>query len=54
MPAKSGKQYRYAQMIAHGKVGATGGMTKGVAREMIDATPKGLRSEYAKKKKKKY
>ncbi len=38
--------------IAHGSIPATGGLTKGVAKDFVDATPSGLRSEYMKKKKK--
>ena len=52
MPAKSPKQFRFMAGIAHGSIPATGGLTKGKAKEFVDATPPGLRSEYMKKKKK--
>lgn len=51
MPAKSGRQYRFAAGVMSGNIKSTGGMSKAVAKEMVDATPKGLRSEYSKKKK---
>lgn len=44
-PAKSGKQYRLAQAVAHGKARKTG-MSKKVAREIIAKTPKGKRSKF--------
>lgn len=53
MPAKSAKQYKLMAGIAHGGIPATGGLTKAVAKEFVDATPSGMRSEYMKKKKKK-
>lgn len=46
MPAKSDKQYRFMQMIAHGgkPAGRAMGPTKAVAKEMIDKTPAKKRS----------
>lgn len=42
MPAKSAKQYRFMQGIAHGMKPRKGvGPSKEVAREMIEKTPKG-------------
>ena len=53
MPAKSAKQFRMMAGIMNGNIKATGGMpSRAVAKEMVDATPSGLRSEYSKKKKK--
>ena len=56
MPAESGKQYRYMQMIKHGKGPAakrmrSTGPSKKVAEEFIKATPKKKRSAWSKKKK---
>ena len=49
MPAKTGKQYRFMQMIAHGsnKERAVG-PSKAVAREMIDKTPIKKRKQFMK------
>lgn len=50
MPAKSGKQYRFMQMIAHGGKPSHGiGPSPAVAREFIDKTPKSARKEFAKR-----
>jgi len=48
MPAKSGKQYRLMQAIAHGsaKTGL-GGPSKAVAREFVEETPPEKRSKFA-------
>lgn len=50
MPAKSGKQYRFMQMIAHGKKPDRVGPSKEVAREFIEKTTANKRSEFSKKK----
>lgn len=52
MPAKSAKQYRLMAGVASGSIPATGGLTRGVAKEFVDATSKEKRSEFMKKKKK--
>ena len=51
MPAKSAKQYRFMQMIAHGKAKREPGVgpSKEVAEEFIKKTPKKKRLEFAKK-----
>lgn len=51
MPAKSAKQYRFMQMMAHNPEKArTGkGPSKAVAREFIEKTPAKKRSIFAKK-----
>jgi len=51
MPDKSGKQYRYMQMMAHSpdKSRKMGGPSEAVAKEIIEKTPKKKRSHYAKK-----
>ena len=38
--------------VMAGNIPATGGLTKAKAKEFIDSTPSGMRSEFAKKKKK--
>lgn len=60
MPAKSAKQYRFMQMIAHGKKDKRTGKAKSaigpseeVAKEMIDKTPEKKRSSFMKGMKKK-
>ena len=52
MPAKSGKQYRYMQMMAHspGKSRKMGGPSEAVAREFISGTSSKMRKKYSKKK----
>lgn len=54
MPAKSGKQYRFMAMIAHGgKPSASNGSigpSKEVAEEFIRKTPKEKRRLFSKKK----
>ena len=47
MPAKSAKQYRFMQAVAHGKSKGVGGLTKDVAKEFIKKTPKKKRSIFA-------
>lgn len=47
MPAKSGKQYRFMQMIAHGGKQVKG-LSSQKAEEFIHATPKKKRKEFAK------
>jgi hypothetical protein len=51
MPAKSGKQYRFMSMIAHGgKSNKPGvGPSKDVAEEFVKKTPKNKRSLFMKK-----
>jgi hypothetical protein len=53
MPIKSGKQYRFMQMIAHNKEKVKKnsiGPSKEVAKEMIDKTPAKKRSLFMTKK----
>lgn len=50
MPAKSGKQYRLAAMIAHGKKPGLGGMSVEVAKEIVRKTPPKKRSMFSKGK----
>lgn len=50
MPAKSGKQYRFMQMIAHGKKPKKGiGPSPDVAREFVEKTSSGKRKEWSRK-----
>ena len=51
MPAKSAKQYRFMQMIAHGSKpsGIDTGPSKEVAREFIEKTPKNDRKKWSRK-----
>ncbi len=51
MPAKTGKQYRYMQMMAHNPESArmNVGPSKAVAREFIKKTPKSKRSRWSRK-----
>lgn len=58
MPLKSGKQYRFMAMIAHGgksnkkdKHGKSIGPSAAVAEEMVHKTPDKKRSLFMKKKK---
>lgn len=51
MPAKSGKQYRFMQMMAHNpekKRGKGVGPSPEVAREFIEKTPTKKRKEFRK------
>ena len=50
MPAKSAKQYRFMQAVAHGANIDTG-PSKKVAEEFIHKTSKEKRKEFSKKKK---
>jgi len=53
MPAKSAKQYRFMQAIAHGAKSNTGiGPSKEVAKEFVSKTSKEKRSLFSKKDKK--
>ena len=53
MPAKSGKQYRLMQLIAHGGTPRHGvGPSEAVAKEFIDKTPSEKRKQFARKGKK--
>ena len=45
-PAKSAAQYREAQAVLHGTATRPTSMTKQVAKELIEATPPKLRSEF--------
>jgi hypothetical protein len=50
MPAKSARQYRFMQMMAHNpekKRGKGVGPSKEVAREFIEKTSKAKRKEYS-------
>lgn len=51
MPAKSAKQYRYMQMMAHNpeKARNSKGPSPEVAREFIEKTSARKRKEYAKR-----
>jgi hypothetical protein len=52
MPAKSAKQYRFMQMMAHSpgkKKGKGIGPSPEVAKEFIDKTPSSKRKLFAKK-----
>lgn len=51
MPAKSAKQYKFMQAIAHGtsKMASAAAPSKEVAKEFIDKTPKKKRSLFMKK-----
>ena len=52
MPARSAKQYRLMQMVAHGKKPSNfAGPSKAVAEEIINKTPAEKKSLFAKKKK---
>lgn len=51
MPAKSGKQYRMMQAIAHGTSNKSIGPSKEVAKHFIEETPKKKRSLFMKGKK---
>lgn len=48
MPAKSGKQYRMMQAIAHGSSNHPAGPSKEVAKEMIHKTSPEKRKKFAK------
>lgn len=52
MPAKSAKQLKFMQAVAHGKdkKGSFIGPSKEVADKFINETPKAKRSLFAKKK----
>lgn len=51
MPAKSAKQYRFMQMMAHGgSKERAAGPSKAVAKEIVEKTPKKKRSEFMKGK----
>lgn len=51
MPAKSAKQYRFMQAMAHGEKSKKGiGPSEAVAKEFVDKTPKTKRSLFMKKK----
>lgn len=55
MPAKSAKQYRFMQMIAHGGKPRSGiGPSPEVAREFVEKTPEHKRKDWAYKVPKKY
>jgi hypothetical protein len=50
MPAKSAKQYRYMQAIAHGAKPKSGiGPSPEVAREFVEKTPPKKRVNWSKK-----
>lgn len=50
MPAKSGKQYRYMQMMEHnpGKAYKMGGPSPETAKKITEGTPKKKKSQYMK------
>lgn len=47
MPAKSGKQYRFMQAIAHGSSNIDSGPSKEVAKEFIKKTSSKKRKEFS-------
>jgi len=49
MPAKSEKQYKFMQAVAHGAVSKAAAPSKAVAKEFIKETPKKKRSLFMKK-----
>lgn len=49
MPAKSGKQYRFMQAVAHGKIAKAAAPSMEVAKEFIKKTPSKKRSLFSKK-----
>ena len=50
MPAKSAKQYRYMQAIAHGATSQKGiGPSEAVAKEFVKKTPAKKRKEWSSK-----
>lgn len=51
MPAKSAKQYRFMQMMAHNpsKARTSHGPSPEIAREFIEKTPAKKRKQFAKK-----
>jgi hypothetical protein len=50
MPAKSAKQYRFMQMVAHGKSPKKGiGPSESVAREFVEKTSSRKRKEWSRK-----
>ena len=51
MPAESGKQYRYMQMMAHnpGKSRKGVGPSPAVAKEFIEKTPSSKRKQFMRK-----
>ena len=51
MPATSGKQYRFMELMAHGKHHNIAGPSKKVAEEFIHATSSDKRKKWAHKKK---
>jgi len=51
MPAKTPKQYRFMQAVAHGGARTTGGPSESLAREFISKTPPNKRKEFMKKRK---
>ena len=50
MPAKSGKQYRFMQMIANDKESSAVGPSKELAEKFIKETPASKRKLFSKKK----
>jgi len=48
MPAKSAKQYRFMQMMAHKKGDHPIGPSKEVAEEFVKKTPANKRKEFSK------
>lgn len=51
MPAKTGKQYRFMQAVAHGSSNKVdGGPSKAVAKEFIKKTSKEKRKEFSRGK----
>jgi hypothetical protein len=51
MPAKSGRQYRWLQAVAHGSANTASGMSREKAREWIQHTPPEKRKIFARKEK---
>lgn len=50
MPARSARQYRMMQAVAHGRSKGIGGISKGIAKEFIRKTNPKKRSMFARSK----
>jgi hypothetical protein len=50
MPAKSEKQYKFMQAVAHGMKPKKGNLSKSIAKEFVRETPQTLRERFNKKK----
>lgn len=50
MPAKSARQFRLMQAVAHGNAKGIGGLTKNMAKEFVKKTSKRKRSLFSRGK----